>query len=79
MVTSSYESYPIGKTLEVLHESSPFFRPSLFIVDKCDAEIRAIKDFYTEKGMYQDSIGDSNSGKVTIRICFFHIVQAWSR
>ncbi|PSC73813.1 SWIM zinc finger domain containing [Micractinium conductrix] len=65
-ITSSETWEPITKFLDVVKGANPQLSPRVIVIDKSNTEIRAIK---------QSVLGRS----AEIRICFFHIMQAWQR
>jgi hypothetical protein len=69
MITSSEASEPVTKFLEVLHAANPHtFNPSVIMIDASLVEVKAIRDYSLSQPM-----------QLEIRICFFHLMQAWER
>jgi hypothetical protein len=79
MFSSNERTATVQLFIEVMHKTIPQFRPALYIIDKCSAEIGAIKNWYGSVGMYSDNVESITDNKSTFRICYFHIKQAWDR
>jgi len=65
MITSHEGSEPVITFLNTLKGACPELAPRVIVIDKSDAEILAIREC------------DLSSAE--IRLCFFHIMQAWQR
>lgn len=83
LITSSLAATPVTKFLEVLYDvDKKHFKPNIVMIDASLVEVEGIREYVNavnagrEDGLER---AEQSDYKVQIRICFFHLMQAWER